>query len=46
MDLIVTGRLMSGAEAVAAGLFSQVFAADEVTDATRSAASESTVRYR
>src|SRR6478735_196344 len=38
MDLIVTGRLMSGAEAVAAGLFSQVFAADEVTDATRSAA--------
>jgi 2-(1,2-epoxy-1,2-dihydrophenyl)acetyl-CoA isomerase len=38
MDLIVTGRLMSGAEAVAAGLFSQVFPADEVTDATRSAA--------
>src|SRR6478735_7959688 len=32
LDLIVTGRLMSGAEAVAAGLFSQVFAADEVTD--------------
>lgn len=38
MDLIVTGRLMSGTEAVAAGLFSQVFPADEVTDATRSAA--------
>ncbi|GAA4048070.1 enoyl-CoA hydratase/isomerase family protein [Agromyces indicus] len=40
MDLIVTGRLMSGAEAVAAGLFSQVFPADEVTDATRRAAHE------
>lgn len=38
MDLIVTGRLMSGAEAVAAGLFSQVFPADQVTDATRAAA--------
>ena len=38
MDLIVTGRLMSGTEAVAAGLFSQVFPADEVTDATRAAA--------
>ena len=38
MDLIVTGRLMSGAEAVASGLFSQVFPADEVTDATRAAA--------
>ncbi|KQM81185.1 enoyl-CoA hydratase/isomerase family protein [Agromyces sp. Leaf222] len=38
MDLIVTGRLMTGAEAVAAGLFSQAFPADEVTDATRSAA--------
>ncbi|GAA1937997.1 enoyl-CoA hydratase/isomerase family protein [Agromyces allii] len=38
MDLIVTGRLMSGAEAVAAGLFSRVFPADEVTDAARSAA--------
>ena len=38
MDLIVTGRLMSGSEAVAAGLFSQVFPADEVTDATRAAA--------
>lgn len=38
MDLIVTGRLMSGSEAVAAGLFSQVFPADEVTDAARAAA--------
>lgn len=38
MDLIVTGRLMSGTEAVASGLFSQVFPADEVTDATRAAA--------
>ncbi|MFC9918337.1 enoyl-CoA hydratase/isomerase family protein [Agromyces binzhouensis] len=40
MDLIVTGRLMSGAEAVAAGLFSQVFPADEVLEATRAAAHE------
>lgn len=38
MDLIVTGRLMSGTEAVASGLFSQVFPADEVTDAARAAA--------
>ena len=38
MDLIVTGRLMSGSEAVAAGLFSQVFPADEVLEATRAAA--------
>jgi 2-(1,2-epoxy-1,2-dihydrophenyl)acetyl-CoA isomerase len=38
MDLIVTGRLMSGSEAVASGLFWQVFPADEVTDATRRAA--------
>ena len=38
MDLIVTGRLMSGAEAVAAGLFSQAFPADEVAEATRTAA--------
>ena len=38
MDLIVTGRLMSGSEAVAAGLFSQAFPADEVTDAARAAA--------
>jgi 2-(1,2-epoxy-1,2-dihydrophenyl)acetyl-CoA isomerase len=38
MDLVVTGRLMSGTEAVASGLFSQVFPADEVTDAARAAA--------
>ena len=38
MDLIVTGRLMTGSEAVASGLFSQVFPADEVTDAARRAA--------
>jgi 2-(1,2-epoxy-1,2-dihydrophenyl)acetyl-CoA isomerase len=38
MDLIVTGRLMSGTEAVASGLFSQVFPTDEVTDAARAAA--------
>ena len=38
LDLIYSGRLMSGAEAVAAGLFSQVFPADEVTDATERAA--------
>ena len=37
-DSIVTGRLMSGTEAVTCGLFSQVFPADEVTDATRAAA--------
>ncbi|WP_430647531.1 enoyl-CoA hydratase/isomerase family protein [Agromyces sp. GXS1127] len=38
MDLIVTGRLMSGEEAVAAGLFSRVLPADEVLEATRAAA--------
>lgn len=38
LDLIFTGRLMSGADAVAGGLFSQVFAADEVLPATRAAA--------
>jgi 2-(1,2-epoxy-1,2-dihydrophenyl)acetyl-CoA isomerase len=38
MDLIVTGRLMSGTEAVAAGLFSQVLPADEVLEAARAAA--------
>ncbi|UOE42967.1 enoyl-CoA hydratase/isomerase family protein [Agromyces larvae] len=38
MDLIVTGRLMSGSEAVASGLFSRVLPADEVTDATLRAA--------
>ncbi|BDZ55255.1 enoyl-CoA hydratase/isomerase family protein [Agromyces marinus] len=38
MDLIVTGRLMTGAEAVASGLFSQVHPADDVLDAARAAA--------
>lgn len=38
MDLIVTGRLMTGEEAVASGLFSRVFAADRVVAATREAA--------
>jgi enoyl-CoA hydratase/carnithine racemase len=40
MDLIVTGRLMTGDEAVASGLFSRVFPADGVVDATRAAADE------
>lgn len=34
LDLIYTGRLLTGEEAVRAGLFSRVFPADEVTDAT------------
>lgn len=38
LDLIYTGRLMSGAEAVQSGLFSQVLPADELIDATRTAA--------
>ena len=38
LDLIYTGRLMTGAEAVAAGLFSRAFPDDEVLDATRAAA--------
>jgi enoyl-CoA hydratase/carnithine racemase len=38
LDLIYTGRLMSGTEAVAGGLFSQVFPADDVADAARAAA--------
>lgn len=38
LDLIYTGRLMSGAEAVASGLFSQVFPDDEVRQATEEAA--------
>lgn len=38
LDLIYTGRLMSGAEAVQSGLFSQVFSADEVVAATDAAA--------
>lgn len=39
LDLIYTGRLMSGEEAVRGGLFSRVFADDEVLDQTRAAAS-------
>jgi 2-(1,2-epoxy-1,2-dihydrophenyl)acetyl-CoA isomerase len=38
LDLIYTGRLMSGTEAVESGLFSRVFPADEVLQATRDAA--------
>lgn len=38
LDLIYTGRLMSGEEAVRSGLFSQVLPADELIDATRAAA--------
>lgn len=38
LDLIYTGDLMTGVEAVRAGLFSRSFAADEVLDATRAAA--------
>ena len=38
LDLIYSGRLMSGAEAVAGGLFSQAFPADELADATVQAA--------
>lgn len=40
LDLIYTGRLMTGAEAVQSGLFSQVFADAEVLDATRAAAAK------
>lgn len=35
LDLIYTGRLMSGAEAVQSGLFSQAFPSEEVLPATR-----------
>lgn len=38
LDLIYTGRLMSGTEAVQSGLFSRVFPADELTDAVLAAA--------
>jgi enoyl-CoA hydratase/carnithine racemase len=38
LDLIYTGRLMSGDEAVTSGLFSRVFPADDVLTATRDAA--------
>ncbi|QTX05722.1 enoyl-CoA hydratase/isomerase family protein [Agromyces archimandritae] len=49
MDLIVTGRLMSGDEAVASGLFSRVFPAAEVqqaaVDAARAAAAGATAAF-
>lgn len=38
LDLIYSGRLMTGAEAIASGLFSRVFADDEVVAATEQAA--------
>ncbi|MGZ0712746.1 enoyl-CoA hydratase/isomerase family protein (plasmid) [Coraliomargarita sp. W4R53] len=38
LDLIYTGRLMTGAEAVQSGLFSQVYSADEVQNVTMDAA--------
>ncbi len=38
LDLIFTGRLMSGSEAVAAGLFSQAFPLDSVREMTEAAA--------
>ncbi len=38
LDLIYSGRLMSGEEAVASGLFSRVFPATDVAEATRDAA--------
>ncbi|MBN9212733.1 MAG: crotonase [Microbacterium sp. 71-36] len=38
LDLVYTGRMLTGAEAVRAGLFSRVVPADEVRDATMSAA--------
>lgn len=50
LDLIYTGRLMTGAEAVASGLFSQVFSADTVleqtTDAAARAAAGATAAFR
>jgi 2-(1,2-epoxy-1,2-dihydrophenyl)acetyl-CoA isomerase len=38
LDLIYTGRLMPGTEAVASGLFSRVFPADELAEAVETAA--------
>lgn len=38
LDLIYTGRLMTGAEAVASGLFSRVFPDDQVVETTTDAA--------
>ncbi len=43
LDLVYTGRLMTGSEAVAAGLFSQVLPADEVLSATVEAAKRAAV---
>ncbi|MGX1695551.1 enoyl-CoA hydratase/isomerase family protein [Microbacterium keratanolyticum] len=40
LDLIYSGRLMSGEEAVASGLFSRVFPDDEVQQATHDAAAK------
>lgn len=49
LDLIYTGRLMSGSEAVTAGLFSRVLADDEVlartTDAAEAAARGATAAF-
>lgn len=50
LDLVYTGRMMSGVEAVAAGLFSRVLADDDVVpatfDAARGAASGATAAFR
>ncbi|MBT2485178.1 MULTISPECIES: enoyl-CoA hydratase/isomerase family protein [unclassified Microbacterium] len=50
LDLIYTGRLMSGAEAAASGLFSRVFPDDQVvaatTDAAATAARGATAAFR
>jgi enoyl-CoA hydratase/carnithine racemase len=40
LDLIYTGRLMTGAEAVAAGLFSEAYPAGEVASAVEAAAAK------
>ncbi|MHC2999546.1 enoyl-CoA hydratase/isomerase family protein [Microbacterium sp. HJ5] len=40
LDLIYTGELLSGTEAVEAGLFSRAFAADELLDFTRERAAK------
>ncbi len=44
LDLIYTGRLMTGAEAVQSGLFSRVLAADEVLPAIQDAAARAAHR--
>lgn len=38
LDLVYTGRLMSGSEAVAAGLFPRAISTDRVLEETRAAA--------